>query len=66
MNLALFKYQAFDNQGEIQAGQVNAESEREAIRILKGKNLTPIKIKESKKNPRILKEIYDRTFRSLK
>ena len=50
MNLALFKYQAFDNQGEIQAGQVNAESEREAIRILKGKNLTPIKIKESKKN----------------
>ena len=31
MNLALFKYQAFDNQGGIQAGQVNAESEREAI-----------------------------------
>ena len=50
MNLALFKYQACDNQGVIQAGEVNAESEREAIRILKGKNLTPIKIKESKKN----------------
>ena len=49
MNLT-FKYQAFDSQGKVQAGQVNVESEREAIRILKKRNLTPIKIEKSKKN----------------
>ena len=50
MNLTFFKYQAFDSQGKIQIGQVNAESEREAIRILKGRKLTPIKIGKSKKS----------------
>ena len=49
MNLTFFKYRAFDNQGKIQVGQVNAESEREAIRVLKKRNLTPIKIGKSKK-----------------
>ena len=49
MNLTFFKYRAFDTQGKIQVGQVNAESEREAIRVLKKKNLTPIKIGKSKK-----------------
>ena len=44
MNLTFFKYRAFDTQGKIQVGQVNAESEREAIRILQKRNLTPIKI----------------------
>ena len=49
MNLTFFKYRAFDTQGKIQVGQVNAESEREAIRMLKNRNLTPIKIRKSKK-----------------
>jgi len=49
MNLTFFKYRAFDTQGKIQVGQVNAESEREAIRALKKRNLTPIKIGRSKK-----------------
>ena len=47
MNFTFFKYRAFDTQGKIQVGQVNAESEREAIRILKKRNLTPIKIGKS-------------------
>ena len=50
MNLTFFKYQAFDSQGKVQAGQVNAESEREAIKILKKMNLTPIKIGKSQKS----------------
>ena len=49
MNLTFFRYRAFDTQGKIQVGQVNAESEREAIRVLKKRNLTPIKIGKSKK-----------------
>ena len=36
----------------------------ESIKVIDGKKYKAIK--ESKKNPRILKEIYDRTFRSLK
>tara|TARA_B100001063_G_C16717808_1_gene531769 strand:+ start:397 stop:1182 length:786 start_codon:yes stop_codon:yes gene_type:complete len=36
----------------------------ETIKVIDGKKYKAIK--ESKKNPRILKEIYDRTFRSLK
>ena len=49
MNLTFFKYRAFDTDGRIQVGQINAESEREAIRMLKNRNLTPIKIGKSKK-----------------
>ncbi|SUZ79830.1 uncharacterized protein METZ01_LOCUS32684 [marine metagenome] len=43
-----FKYQAFDTEGKVQTGQLNAESEREAIRILQGKKLTPVKVQEIK------------------
>ena len=49
MNLTFFKYRAFDTQGKMQVGQVNAESESEVIRILKSRNLTPIRIAKSKK-----------------
>ena len=49
MKLTFFKYRAFDTQGKIQVGQVNAESEREAIRMLRKRNLTPIQIGKSKK-----------------
>ena len=48
MSVLYFKYQAFDTKGKVQTGQLNAESEREAIRILQGKNLTPVKVKETK------------------
>jgi len=48
MSTLYFKYQAFDADGKVQNGQLNAESEREAIRILQGKNLTPVKIQETK------------------
>ena len=49
MSVIYFKYQAFDNQGKIKAGQINAESQKDAIRILRRKELTPIKIEESKR-----------------
>ena len=49
MNALYFKYQAFDAEGKVQTGQLNAESEREAIRILQGKNLTPVKVQETKR-----------------
>ena len=48
MSALYFKYQAFDAEGKVQTGQLNAESEREAIRILQGKNLTPVKVQEVK------------------
>ena len=48
MSALYFKYQAFDAEGKVQTGQLNAESEQEAIRILQGKNLTPVKVKETK------------------
>ena len=49
MSVLYFKYQAFDTEGKVQNGQLNAESEREAIRILQGKNLTPVKLQETKR-----------------
>tara|TARA_B100001079_G_scaffold61422_2_gene52094 strand:- start:3266 stop:4471 length:1206 start_codon:yes stop_codon:yes gene_type:complete len=48
MSALYFKYQAFDTEGKVQTGQLNAESEREAIRILQGKKLTPVKVQEVK------------------
>lgn len=44
MSALHYKYQAFDAAGKPASGQINAESEREAIRLLRGKNLTPVKI----------------------
>lgn len=48
MSTLHFKYQAFDAAGNVQNGQLSADSEREAIRLLQGKNLTPVKIQASK------------------
>ena len=50
MSTLHFKYQAFDAAGNVQNGQLNAESEREAVRILQGKNLTPVKIQETRQS----------------
>jgi general secretion pathway protein F len=44
MSNSAYKYQAFDASGKMQQGQLNAESERDAIRLLQGKHLTPVKI----------------------
>ncbi|MEQ8953194.1 MAG: type II secretion system F family protein [Gammaproteobacteria bacterium] len=48
MSALSFKYQAFDAKGNIQNGQLSAESEREAVRILQSKKLTPVKIQETR------------------
>jgi general secretion pathway protein F len=47
MSAGYYKYQAYDALGKIQTGQINAESEREALKILQGKKLTPVKISRS-------------------
>ncbi len=44
MSAGYYKYQAYDAGGKIQTGQINAESEREALKILQGKKLTTVKI----------------------
>ena len=48
MSALYFKYQAFDKAGNVENGQLNAESEREVVRILQGRNLTPVKIQEAR------------------
>ena len=48
MSALHFKYQAFDAQGKVQNGQLSAETEREAVRILRNKKLTPVKIQETR------------------
>lgn len=47
MSAAYYLYQAYDSLGKVQTGQINAESEREAIKILQGKKLIPVKITRS-------------------
>ena len=48
MSTLYFKYQAFDSHGKVQTGQLNADSEREVVRILQGKKLTPVQLQETK------------------
>ena len=55
MSSLLFKYQAFDQAGRVENGQLNAESEREAVRILKGRNLTPVKIHQTRPGTELLR-----------
>lgn len=52
MSAAYYRYQAFDAQGTLQSGQVNAESEREALKILQGKKLIPVKITRAEQDGR--------------
>ena len=47
MSTLYFKYQAFDAAGQSQSGEISAESEKEAIRLLQGRKLTPVKIQQS-------------------
>lgn len=48
MSALYFTYQAFDAQGKMLNGQLSADTESEAVRILKSKNLTPVKLHETK------------------
>ena len=48
MKTSPYKYEAVDAKGVSSTGQVVADSENEALRILKRKNLTPIKITQSR------------------
>ncbi|MDP3516108.1 MAG: type II secretion system F family protein [Pseudohongiella sp.] len=48
MSLTHFSYQAFDTQGHSQQGEISAESERDAIRLLQARKLTPVKLTQTK------------------
>jgi len=50
MSAGYYRYQAYDTQGNVQTGQINAESEREALKILQGKKLIPVKIARSEQD----------------
>ncbi|HLT64390.1 MAG TPA: type II secretion system F family protein [Pseudohongiella sp.] len=44
MSARQFAYHAFDASGQAHKGQIAADSEREAIRLLQGRHLTPVKL----------------------
>jgi len=44
MSGQVFRYQAFDSAGKRQSGALEADSERDATRILLGRRLTPVRI----------------------
>lgn len=48
MSERTFRYQAFDTAGKRQSGVLEAETEREALRILQGRRLTPILVQPGK------------------
>lgn len=44
MSVNQFNYQAYDAAGKVQNGHIAADSEREAVKLLKGRHLIPVKI----------------------
>jgi len=48
MSTLFFKYQAYDTNGKVQSGQLNAESEREVVKILQGRKLVPVKVSQAR------------------
>lgn len=44
MSVNQFNYQAYDAAGKVQSGHIAADSEREAVKLLKGRQLIPVKI----------------------
>ena len=48
MSTLFFKYQAYDAAGKVQSGQLNADSEREAVKILQGRKLVPVKVQQAR------------------
>ncbi|MDT8427975.1 MAG: type II secretion system F family protein [Pseudomonadales bacterium] len=47
MNPGYYNYQAYDAQGRMQSGQLSAESEREALKMLQGRKLVPVSITQA-------------------
>ncbi len=47
MSALYFKYQAYDSAGKIQTGQLNADSEREAVKILQSRKLVPVRVQQT-------------------
>ena len=47
MSTLYFKYQAFDSNGAAVSGEISADSEKEVVRLLQSKHLTPVKIQQS-------------------
>lgn len=43
-----FRYQAYDASGKVQTGQLNAESEREAVKILQSRRLVPVRLQPAR------------------
>jgi general secretion pathway protein F len=50
MSTLFFKYQAYDAAGKVQSGQLNADSEREAVKILQGRKLVPVKVQQARQS----------------
>lgn len=50
MSARQFSYHAFDSSGHAHRGQIAAESEREALRLLQGRHLTPVKLVPTDQN----------------
>lgn len=48
MSSLYFRYQAYDTAGKLQNGLLNAESEREAVKILQGRKLIPVKVQHAR------------------
>ncbi len=46
-----YRYQAYDTDGNLQSGELAAESQREALRMLQGRQLTPVRIVEAGQQP---------------
>lgn len=44
MSVVRFNYQAYDAGGQVQNGHIAAESERDAVKLLQGRKLVPVKI----------------------
>src|SRR5690554_1733821 len=44
MSALHYRYQAYDASGQVLTGQIRAESERDALRLLQGRQLVPVKI----------------------
>ncbi|MEX0739239.1 MAG: type II secretion system F family protein [Pseudohongiella sp.] len=50
MSVNQFNYQAYDAAGKVQSGHIAADSEREAVKLLQGRQLVPVKISRASKS----------------
>ncbi len=50
MSAHQFNYQAYDAAGKIQSGHIAADSEREAVKLLTGRKLVPVKISRASRS----------------